>query len=119
MLLTAVLCGLSIIALGLTTGDPEIPPMQALTFGGMFLIAAAFGKLWRIHGIGAATVVALMTCAGLAFSVWRALTTFVAAEPVPPPLLGQLAAFLIALVYFIVGLAYLLRLMKARRTQQA
>ena len=114
MLPLAAVCGILILLLGFLTGEPGVPPTQALTLGGMFLITVAFGKLWRLHGVGAATIVALLTVLSLGGAVWELVKTFIAAAPVPTFLYGQSLAFLIGLTYLALGTRYLLKQLKAK-----
>ncbi len=87
-----------------------------MTFGGMYLISVTFGKMWPIHGIGAATVISLMASFSLSYAVWTAMERFISAQEVTKPLIGQMIGFVISLIYLILGVRHLLRLMKASRT---
>lgn len=116
MLPFAAVCGVAFLILGFATGTPGQPPLQALTFGGMYLISTAFGKLWRVHGIGAATVISLMASFSLGYAVWTAVERFISAEPLIRPLIGQIMGFCLATIYLVCGTKHLLGLMKASRS---
>lgn len=117
MIVGAAILGVFIIVLGFATSSPEAPPTQALLFGGMLLIAAAYGRVWRWHGAAAAVVIAFLAAIGWAEAVINALRAIKQGQEVAALLAAQVAAFIASTGYFFYGMRTLLAELRRRRME--